>query len=463
MHFRRMLAVVMAGAAATAGITISAGLSAASAQAATTSVQLPIAKYSHMLLDPAHQHIFFTSGTGYSSILVTDYSGNTVATIGNEPGATGLAISSDGSTVYAALVDGDAVSAISTSTLAETARYATGTGTHPTSVAYTSGKIWFGYGSYGDPQHGVGSIDPATSPATVDLGAAGAPYGGGYDAPMVVASPNGELVTSGPYLQTYDVSSGTATALAPGNSQPGGYASLQITPDGKDVVTSSGQAYRVSDLSADVDYGGGYWTGGTYGSSVSVADDGTVALGATGCCSNSAVEFFAPSGRVLTSYYPSSNGLELAADGVALTPDASELFAVTDLNGSALPTLNIVSDPSQVDSGITIDGPGTPVPRGGSVTLTGGLSGSAGGFLYALPYDGGQTLTVTRFDPGRPDGVPLPDITTAADGSYSFTDTPPKIPGLDRGTVTYQVSYAGGPHLAASTASSAVTVQYTGS
>jgi DNA-binding beta-propeller fold protein YncE len=112
----------------------------ATAEAASPSVQLPISTYSHMLIDPVHHHIFFTGGSSSISILVTDYSGNTVATIPNEDGATGLALSSDGSTVYAALADGDAISAISTSTLTETTRYATGTSTEPVYVAYTSGS-----------------------------------------------------------------------------------------------------------------------------------------------------------------------------------------------------------------------------------------------------------------------------------------------------------------------------------
>ncbi len=123
-----------------------------------------------MLVDPAHQHLFISSGSGSTSILVTDYSGQTVATIPNEPGATGLALSPDGGTVYAALACGDAISAVSTGTLAETARYATGTGTDPAYVADSSGKIWFGYGAAA--QGGIGSIDPGTSPATVTLNAA---------------------------------------------------------------------------------------------------------------------------------------------------------------------------------------------------------------------------------------------------------------------------------------------------
>src|SRR4051794_14730455 len=137
MRVKRRLAVATASAVAVVGSVASVGLTAGSAAAATTptTVALPISTYSHMLLDPAHQHIFISSA-GSNTILVTNYSGQTVATIANEPGAYGLALSSDGSTVYAALSTGDAISAISTDTLAETARYATGTGTDPTYVAY---------------------------------------------------------------------------------------------------------------------------------------------------------------------------------------------------------------------------------------------------------------------------------------------------------------------------------------
>src|SRR5690349_21676086 len=143
MRVKRRLAVAMAGAVAVVGGIASVGLPATSARAATTTVALPISTYSHMVLDPAHQHIFISGGGSSSSILVTDYSGQTVATIPNEPGAYGLALSGDGSTVYAALSGSGAISAISTSTLAETARYSTGP--NPAFVAYTSGKIWFSY------------------------------------------------------------------------------------------------------------------------------------------------------------------------------------------------------------------------------------------------------------------------------------------------------------------------------
>lgn len=53
---------------------------------------------------------------------------------------------------------------------------------------------------------------------------------------------------------------------------------------------------------------------------------------------------------------------------------------------------------------------------------------------------------MTRVDPANPSGTGLPDVTMAADGSFGIADTPPVT-----GTFTYQVSYAGGVHLAAST------------
>src|SRR5262249_33681058 len=130
MRFKLSLTVASA---VLAGIATQAVVSAPIAQAAST-VTLPITQYSHMLGDPVDQHLFSTSGSGSSSMLVTDYSGQTVATIPNEPGAIGITLSTDGSTVYAALPGANAISAISTTTLTETARYSTGTGTGPTYV-----------------------------------------------------------------------------------------------------------------------------------------------------------------------------------------------------------------------------------------------------------------------------------------------------------------------------------------
>ena len=358
MHVSKSFAAALAAAA---GIAAPAGVPAATAQAVTaqtvtTAVPLPIAHYSHMLLDPAHHHLFITSGNGYqgtagySSILVTNYAGQTVATIPDQPGATGLALSGDGSTVYAALAGVDAVSAISTSSLTETARYRTGLD-DPVNVAYTSGRVWFGWGA--GTQGGIGSIDPSTSTVTVNA----APWNG-FSAPMVTASPGGELVAGQPgespaQLATYNVSSGGATPLAPEQEIPvpgtDGYAdnlgSFQITPDGKDVVTASAapsyqQVLRVSDLSAD-----GTYPTTAYPDSVSISADGLVAAG-TGSIYDNDIFMFAPGGRTPLATYNFGTNNSLATDGAALTPDSSELFAVTTTPSGDSPTLHVIPSPA---------------------------------------------------------------------------------------------------------------------
>lgn len=460
-HRAAKTAVTIGAAAmiASAGLAVSASGPAASAKAETTSVALPISTYQHMLIDPVHKHIFFSSGSGSSSILVTDYSGNTVATIPNEAGAYGLALSSDGSTVYAALHDADAVSAISTGTLSETARYSTGTGTAPYSVACTAGKIWFSYGTAANSA--IGSIDPAVSPATVTLAATGDSW---YYAPILAADPDGELVAgedsiSPASLASYDVSGGTVKVLhsqmyLTSGTVTSNLRDLAITPDGKDVVTASGapyqhQVFKVADLSAD-----GQYNSAAYPDSVAIGRDGTVFAGSDNYYGTSLFVFAPGNPNAIASYTPAPY-TDQAPAGVAVTPDESELFAVTtNVYGNDV-TLNIIPNPAQVSSTLSLAGPAT-AKHGDTVTFTGSLGGPSS-------LVGGQTLKVTRTDPADPNGVTLPSVTTAADGSFSFSDTAPKTPGQDTSKVTYQVSYAGTAHLTASNASASVTVVNTGS
>jgi hypothetical protein len=325
MRFKRALAVATASVIAAVGGVAAVALSAGPAAAAlTSSVALPFPTYTQMLVDPAHHHLFVTGGSGTSSILVTDYSGQTVATIPNEPGATGLTLSGDGSTVYAALADGDAISAISTSTLTETARYATGTGTDPTYVAYTSGKIWFGYGAPGS--HGaIGSVDPAASPATISLSAVNDPQTNWDGAPELKASPAGDLVAGQPattplQLASYNVSTGSAAVLTPEVflTNYAGLAGMQITPDGNDVVVGTGggtagaPVSQISSLSIVGNYPSGFFTG-----AVAIAGDGGTVAAAAGTNSSYQVSLFAPGG---TTAWPSPNSASAVPLSATFTP-----------------------------------------------------------------------------------------------------------------------------------------------
>jgi hypothetical protein len=461
MRFTRSIA---AACTAMAGLALLAGLTATSAQASPTVVALPITNYSHMLVDPVHQHLFITSGSGSTSILVTDYSGQTVATISNESGATGLALSPDGSTVYAALAGGDAISAISTGTLAETARYATGTGTDPTYVAATSGKIWFSYDAAA-AQASIGSIDPSTSPATVTLSAAAGTW---TIPPVLAATASGELVASEPSqspneLATYDVSSGAAVVLAPQQffTEAGNFKSMAITPDGKDVVTASGSPYqqeifKISDLSAD-----GTYPTTPYPNSVAIAADGTVAAGTT--IGSNEVFMFAPGASTpLNTITFTGDGIQLADDGVAVTPDDSLLFAITATIGSQQnPQLNIVPDPAQppppaqdpTSTGMTC----TPNPDavGQAATCTATVTDTA-----ASPTTPAGTVS---FGASANDGsfsastCTLAPAATSGQASCSVSYTPSSTPQVP-GSVTLSGAYTGDSSHATSAGTTVLTI-----
>ncbi|MER6269049.1 choice-of-anchor D domain-containing protein [Streptomyces sp900105755] len=114
------------------------------------------------------------------------------------------------------------------------------------------------------------------------------------------------------------------------------------------------------------------------------------------------------------------------------TGDSSDVQTVSGLVVSEGPAP--ATNPKATTS-LQLTAPSTGVP-GRSLTVHGTLASST-----ALPA--GQTVHVTR------NGTTLPDVTTAADGSFTFTDTPSA-----EGTYTYAAGYAGDDtHEAASTTS----------
>ncbi|MGW3244888.1 hypothetical protein [Streptomyces sp. NPDC001070] len=426
----------------TAAISLLAGLTTtavglSSNAWADTAATLPLPHYSRMLVDPAHQHLFFSSGVGNSTILVTDYDGVTVRTIDNEPGAIGLALSPDGGTVYAALYNGDAISAIDTTSLNEAHRYSTGAGSKPRSVAYTGGRLWFGYG--GAAEGNIGSIDTGSDPATVTLNTAS----GWYSAPTLAADPSAPGVllaadqdTSPPYLTRYDVSSGSpVVGVRRWLQDSGSVSDMQITPDGQDVVLATGAPYyhqvlKLSDLSAD-----GTYPSTAYPNSVAIAPDGAVAAGSNASYDKDVYVYRAHQSSPVNTYDFGSS--TLAGSGLAWAPDGSRLFAVTADAYGANPTLHVLSNPEAAASALTLTGPATAVPTR-QLTLTGSLTS-------ANPIPAGQQVKVIRVDPANPDGVALPDAVTDADGGFTVTDTP-----ATEGATTYRVSYEGdSEHLSA--------------
>ncbi|MBC2906991.1 YncE family protein [Streptomyces cupreus] len=406
-----------------------------SASAADSSTQLPISSHEDIVVDGVHRHVFI-SDPASGSVVVTGYDGTVVKQIDGEPGASGLALSADSGTLYVALRTADAISAIDTATLQETARYSTGAGTAPQYPAIAGGKVWFGYG--GEPWGGIGYVDLSGPDPVIH-----APSGGGRtfaSAPILASSPGnpgllvaGDASVSPPVLAVYDVSTGDERQTAHTSISGGSVADLAVTPDGKDVVVASGapyyhQSYSTSDLSPSNRY-----TTGAYPNAVAITPDGSTLAAGLYAPYDPDVYLFQPSVDTQLKNYDfpstSTDTTTLQEAGLAWAPDGSRLFALTKTYGLSTLTLRVLDQ--RVESTLTLQAPES-VRQGKKVTVSGTLSASA-------PFPAGTEVDVTRYDDAHPEqGVSLGSHSVADDGTFKFTDIADTA-----GWVGYGVHYAG--------------------
>jgi hypothetical protein len=131
------------------------------------------------------------------------------------------------------------------------------------------------------------------------------------------------------------------------------------------------------------------------------------------------------------------DGTQVVDATPTLTSTALLAFSGANAGSSDVQTVSgpVISEGPPAATSLHLTAPSTGVP-GRSLTVTGALTSTS-----ALPA--GQVAHITR------NGTALPDVTTQADGSFTFTDTPPT-----EGTYTYAASYAGdATHGTASTTS----------
>ncbi|MFJ6832502.1 hypothetical protein [Streptomyces sp. NPDC091209] len=425
------------------GLTTVVGPGAVDSYAAS-GIPLPIAHFAHMVVDAPHGHLFISGGAGTDGILVTDLDGGNPTTIGGEPGATGLALSDDGSALYAALPGQDAIAAISTNTLTESARYDTGTGTRPDSLAVAGGTLWFGYGTAGDG--GIGSVDTAgTVTLRQDSGSWPAP-------PMLTTTPTPSGVLAAA-AQTGDTSAvvtyraeGDALTRQAAKALPvPDLSDFAVTADGRHLAVSSwvhasADRYRTSDLAVD-----GRFTEMVASKAVAVAPDGTLA----GCGCNYEVRPFPETGEGFYNDYDYGYGygLSLPAHGLAWSPDETRLYIMGVDDSGGTPTLRVARDPET--AWVLLKGVSTTTPL---------APGEAYAFRTSFnsPLDLGAgvsiipgTVRITRYDDADPDGVLVQDATTTranvADffGSYHVAGTAPLS-----GPLSFHVDYSGSGHYA---------------
>jgi hypothetical protein len=439
---RRIRAAVVAGALVAGLGTVLTASSPASA-ATPDGYPLPITRVGGVVVDGSHQRIFVADPWD-SKVVAVGYDGAILGTASNLPGVAGLALSPDESTLYAAAAGADAIAAINTESVTESARYATGPGTAPRYLAVAGGKVWFGYGPDGG-HGGLGSLDPATGESSVTLDQ----DTGWYNAPMLAATAD-ELALADPYT-----SSGTVKILNIAGDRPQTIAGkdlgsfiaedLAFSPDGSRLlIVSHGEevdSWQTADLSESTSYPMGVGQA----NAVAVAPDGRLAAGSTYPDENPRVHVFLPDtttpvrqfNLASTSGYTGGQD-DLADRGLLWEPNGTRLFAIS----SAYPNtyrLVVLTDPTMSEPKLTVSVPATAA-RGKTMTVSGSLTAS-------LPLAAGTGVTVTRTDAESPSGKSLGVQTIDAAGRFSFTDTP-----AAGGKLTYRLSYAGdATHLSAST------------
>ncbi|MGW6011420.1 YncE family protein [Streptomyces sp. NPDC055210] len=437
MSIATTLAVVLSSAALAAGT--------AGPASADSAKVLPVASVGDIVVDGAHRRVYVSDPTG-GKIVVTDYTGAVRATLTGLPGVSGLALSADSGQVYAAVKNNNRIVSVETGTYTQTASYPVGAA--PVDLEVVDGRIWFAHGT------DIGSLDVSGAEPVVHLAQRGdVGFSGGFG--MYLASdpavPGVLAVGNGGDLAVYDVSADGAALRVKGRMDTA-VRQIDLTPDGGQVLTSWGDpeygygigAYATTDLAEQTGY-----PIDAYPNAVRVAPDGSVAGGSSSWYDPD-VHIHRPGDQVPVREYDfpntgNSSGADTLVDGaLAWAPDASQVFAVS-VNTYGTYTLRALSDPTKELPTLKVSAP-TKSDRAKKLTVTGRLTSKS-----ALPA--GTSLSVTRTDVESPGGKALAAVTTKADGSFTFADTPPA-----GGKVTYKVSYAGDATHGAVSGSDAVEV-----
>ena len=445
-------------------LTATLGLVALPASGARADSSVPLtqlAGFHQIVADSAKGYLFLSEGvngeslvTGGanaaagSAIVVTDLSGNYVTTLDTGKGVEGLALSSDGGTLYAALAEDDAVGVIDTATLTQTAEYSLGSAVAaPYSLAIQGGKLWVGYngtpaGSAGEGA--IGDLDlSAASPALETQG----PTVGWSAAPdlaadpddtgvLVAAEPDGSPVTAAAYSVSADPV--TQTIKAPSLADCDDYG-VAVFPGGTSFMVC-GNTYSTATMSSQA---GGY-----------VASDLANAISPDGSLdvlgSASAAYVYQAGSGVPVNRFGFGGTESLAPAGLAFSADDARLYAVLENTGGTAYSLQVFGNPATARSTLTLTGT-SDVHIGSPVTLNGSLQLSTGS-----PPAGTQ-VSITRTQAGGT-GLAGMTATTAADGTFTLTDTPAAT-----GTYTYTASYPGSAAIEPASATFTASVTVTGS
>jgi hypothetical protein len=387
---RRGLAVFLA-------VFVAGGGSEALAGSVT---QLPLTSWGGMAVDGAHGHVFVSGGKGTSSVIVLDFNGTIVKTITGQGGATGMVVDESSGTLYVALRDNTSISKIDTATLTETSRISVAPILLPTQLALAGGKLWFGH-ACGEGGGGVASINlDGTGVAAKSMGA--------FYCPVLAASATTNLVATGDSglspttLYLYDITTDPPT-LVKSSWNPGGASDLNelvFSPDDSRLLSASNNPHAVQSFNAsDLSLAATYPTGGS--NSVAITDDGGfVAAGARYAWYDPDIFVYPVGDTTPVRIWDFNSTTKVTVErGLAFSPDASRLFAVStndptgnlDFRVFTNPTLPLISTATSLSSSATT------VIYGHYVTLKAHVTSARSGAMsfYKTPYGGSRTLVKT--------------------------------------------------------------------
>jgi hypothetical protein len=461
--------------------------------AADTTGNLSISSFHQIVADTTAGYLFFSEGALSDSLLtdsnttsplvITNLSGTTIATI-DPDGVEGLALSPDGTTLYAALAGPGEVAAINIASIASDPTaptqtlYPLASGDVPYSVAVQNSKVWVSYNpgtNVGAGSSAIGDISlSASSPASAFEPATAGPSDW-YSAPDLAADPSdsGTLVATQPDMSsaaaaTFNTTTDPATPIATpaplGTTGSGTICGFEdqvtVLAGGAQFAAACGPdvyVYNTSDVATAVQ---SYATtsaarGGPV--AVAIAPDGTVAAGTDGSTVINAgnntdiVDYvYSPGGGTTLRnvlHFAPGYGNEYPRAGLAWSSDGSELFSVdyAQIGSGWQYQLQTFTAPETTRATLSLN-PSATVELGKTVNVSGTLALSTG-----YPPSGTE-VTVTRTMSGT--ATETKTLTTGSNGAFSFTDAAPPT----YGTYTYTASYAGNSTTTAATTTASVTI-----
>lgn len=381
-------------------------------------------------------------------IVIADTTGEVEGTITGLSGAYGLAMTPDGTRLYAALMGSGEVAEIDTATLEITRRVDLAAYGCPSSLALTGERLWVGYGGCGGASGALGLDLSVTTPepAPFEVPLKSGPYLAAAGNTLVV----GERGGSPADLFVYDVSGAAPVFRGEIDGHTYSHGRLNdvaVTPDGSHVISAfvlpdAFEMWDATTLALVHSYEKGPEAEG-YPATVAISPDGAYIAGGRNQLSAGGMTLYdrASGAEIYAASLPEGEIVDGSAaffgrDIFSLLKTDSDHLYLWRLHDVTLPasTLTLTAEP----------GGAAQQP----LTLTGRLAFDDG----TVP--GAQPLAVTRT---LPDGTSteLPSATTAADGTFTITDTPPI-----GGELTYTVLWNGDESHRWSKASLTTAVRY---